>query len=134
MIYDLSASTWGPEEIEAIQRVIQSGQFTMGKETAQFEREFADYFGMRHAVMVNSGSSANLIAVAALFYKREKPLQRGDEAIVPAISWSTTFDPLQQYGLKLRLLFSRVSLKGPSIAQSCGRSRVRQLLSFTPAS
>jgi CDP-6-deoxy-D-xylo-4-hexulose-3-dehydrase len=104
MIYDLSASTWGPEEIEAIQRVIASGQFTMGKETAQFEREFADYFGMKHAVMVNSGSSANLIAVAALFYKRERPLQRGDEAIVPAISWSTTFDPLQQYGLRLRFV------------------------------
>ncbi|HEX4999461.1 MAG TPA: DegT/DnrJ/EryC1/StrS family aminotransferase [Terriglobia bacterium] len=104
MTYELSASTWGPEEIEAIRRVIDSGQFTMGPEVAQFEREFADYFGMKHAVMVNSGSSANLIAVSSLFYKRERPLRRGDEAIVPAISWSTTFDPLQQYGLKLRFV------------------------------
>jgi CDP-6-deoxy-D-xylo-4-hexulose-3-dehydrase len=55
-------------------------------------------------VMVNSGSSANLIAVASLFYKKERPLERGDEVIVPAISWSTTYHPLQQYGLKLRFV------------------------------
>jgi CDP-6-deoxy-D-xylo-4-hexulose-3-dehydrase len=61
-------------------------------------------FGVKHAVMVNSGSSANLVAVAALFYKRERPLRRGDEAIVPAIAWATTFHPLQQYGLRLRFL------------------------------
>ena len=51
--------------------------------------------------MVNSGSSANLVAVAALFYKKDRPLQRGDEVIVPAISWATTYHPLQQYGLRL---------------------------------
>jgi len=104
MFYELTASTWGAQEIDAIQRVIRSGQFTMGPEVAAFEREFADYFGMRFGVMVNSGSSANLISTAALFYKREAPLQRGDEAIVPAIAWSTTYHPLQQYGLKLRFV------------------------------
>src|SRR6202012_1395621 len=57
-----------------------------------------------YAVMVNSGSSANLVSVAALFYKKDRPLQRGDEVIVPAISWSTTYHPLQQYGLKLRFV------------------------------
>jgi CDP-6-deoxy-D-xylo-4-hexulose-3-dehydrase len=104
MFYDLAVSSWGPEEIDALHRVIRSGRLTMGEEVAAFEREFAAYFGMRHAVMVNSGSSANLISVAALFYKRHRPLQRGDEAIVPAISWSTTYHPLQQYGLKLRFV------------------------------
>ena len=54
--------------------------------------------------MVNSGSSANLVGVAALFHDRQRPLQRGDEVIVPAISWATTFHPLQQYGLKLRFV------------------------------
>ena len=50
--------------------------------------------------MVSSGSSANLVGVAALFYLRKhRPLQRGDEVIVPAISWATTYYPLQQYGL-----------------------------------
>ncbi|PYS41059.1 MAG: pyridoxamine 5-phosphate oxidase [Acidobacteria bacterium] len=104
MFYDLAVSTWGPEEIEAIRRTIAEGSFTMGEQVAAFEEEFARYFGMRYGVMVNSGSSANLIAVAALFYKTDRPLQRGDEVIVPAIAWSTTFHPLQQYGLKLRFV------------------------------
>lgn len=65
---------------------------------------FAAYHNRKYAVMVNSGSSANLLAVAALFYKKDRPLQRGDEVIVPAISWATTYHPLQQYGLKLKIL------------------------------
>ena len=76
----------------------------MGPEVAAFEEAFAAYHGKKNAVMVNSGSSANLIAVAALFHKKEKPLERGDEVIVPAVSWSTTYHPLQQYGLKLRFV------------------------------
>jgi CDP-6-deoxy-D-xylo-4-hexulose-3-dehydrase len=104
MFYELSASTWGPEEAEAIQYTLARGRFTMGEQVAAFEREFAAYFGMRHGVMVNSGSSADLIAVASLFFKKDHPLQRGDEVIVPAISWSTTYHPLHQYGLKLRFV------------------------------
>jgi CDP-6-deoxy-D-xylo-4-hexulose-3-dehydrase len=104
MFYDLAASSWGEEEIHALQCVIQGGRFTMGEQVAAFEREFAAYFGMRYGVMVNSGSSANLASIAALFYKHDRPLQRGDEVIVPAISWSTTYHPLQQYGLKLRFV------------------------------
>ncbi len=104
MFYELAASTWGSEEIEAIQRVIASDRFTMGENVKAMERAFAEYFGARYAVMVNSGSSANLAAVAALFYKKDRPLVRGDEVIVPAISWSTTYHPLQQYGLKLRFV------------------------------
>lgn len=104
MFYELAATTWGPEEIAAIERVVASGRFTMGEQVAAFEREFADYFGVKHGIMVNSGSSANLIGVAALAYKQERPLQRGDEVIVPAISWATTYHPLQQYGLKLRFV------------------------------
>jgi len=104
MFYELAASSWGPEEIEAMQRVIASGRFTMGEQVAAFEREFADYFGAKHGIMVNSGSSANLVGVAAFAYKKDRPLQRGDEVIVPAISWATTYHPLQQYGLKLRFV------------------------------
>lgn len=104
MRYELAASTWGEEEIAALQRVIASDRYSMGNEVAQFEHEFAAYFGAKHAAMVNSGSSANLVAVAALFYKKERPLQRGDEVIVPAVSWSTTYHPLQQYGLRLRFV------------------------------
>lgn len=104
MLYDLASTTWGPEEAEAIRRVVDLGYFTMGKHVRQFEEVFAAKFGMKHAVMVNSGSSANLIGVAALFHVTRRPLLRGDEVIVPALSWATTFHPLQQYGLKLRFV------------------------------
>lgn len=104
MFYELAVSTWGKEEIDAIQRVIASDRFTIGPSVAAFEEAFAAYHKRKYAVMVNSGSSANLLAVAALFYKKERPLQRGDEVIVPAISWATTYHPLQQYGLKLKIL------------------------------
>jgi CDP-6-deoxy-D-xylo-4-hexulose-3-dehydrase len=104
MFYDLASTTWGDEELAAIQRVCQSDRYTMGEEVKRFEDAFAAKFGMSHAVMVNSGSSANLVGVAALCYKRDRPLQRGDEVIVPAISWATTYHPLQQYGLRLRFV------------------------------
>ncbi|MEN9492669.1 MAG: hypothetical protein RJA63_3118 [Pseudomonadota bacterium] len=104
MYYDLAASTWGDEEIAALNRVIASNMFTMGENVRRFEQAFAAKFGKKHAVMVNSGSSANLVATGALAYRRHRPLQRGDEIIVPAISWSTTFYPFQQYGLKLRFV------------------------------
>jgi CDP-4-dehydro-6-deoxyglucose reductase, E1 len=104
MFYELAVSTWGAEELAAIERVVASNRFTMGPNVAAFEEAFAAYHGRKYAVMVNSGSSANLLCVAALFYTRERPLQRGDEVIVPAISWATTYHPLQQYGLKLKIL------------------------------
>src|SRR4029453_4945419 len=79
MFYELAAPNWGPEEYAAIERVVRSGQFTMADEVRRFEERFAEFHGCRHAVMVNSGSSANLLAVAALFYKKLNPLRAGDE-------------------------------------------------------
>src|SRR5438067_12881310 len=99
MRYELAAPTWGPEEFAAIDRVVARGRFTMGDEVAAFEREFADYFGSKYGVMVNSRSSANLVAVAALFYKPERPLQRCYAAIVPAVLSATSCHPLQQHRL-----------------------------------
>lgn len=104
MFFELASSSWGQEEIEAIQRVVDSGHFTMGDHVRRFEEGFARKFGVKHALMVSSGSTANLVGVAALFYKKHRPLQRGDEVIAPSISWATTYYPLQQYGLKLRFL------------------------------
>lgn len=104
MFYELASSTWGPEEKAAIATLLQEDRLTMGPAVRSFEREFAAKFGAKHAVMCNSGSSANLVAVAALFHVRDRPLQRGDEVIVPALSWATTYHPLQQYGLKLRFV------------------------------
>lgn len=102
--YPLASSTWGAEEKEAMYRVIESGMFTMGPEVAAFEQQFAQYIGSNNCVMVNSGSSANLLMVAALFYRKDNPLKRGDEVIVPAVSWSTTYFPLYQYGLKIKFI------------------------------
>jgi len=104
MFWDLAADTWGQEERAAIERVMESGRYTIGPEVKAFEQAFADYHGVKYGIMVNSGSSANLISVASLFHVREAPLMPGDEVIVPAISWSTTYHPLQQYGLKLKFV------------------------------
>lgn len=104
--YPLATSSWGEEERLAMQSVIELGMFTMGKHVAEFEKKFADYVGSKYCVMVNSGSSANLLMVAALFYTHnpELKLMRGDEVIVPAVSWSTTYYPLYQYGLKIKFV------------------------------
>ncbi|WP_084540141.1 DegT/DnrJ/EryC1/StrS family aminotransferase [Azorhizobium doebereinerae] len=104
--FPLSVSTWNNAEVSAIQRVLQSGQYTMGPEVSLFEKEFSAYFGSRYAVMVNSGSSANLLMIAALRYVKDLSyrLSPGDEVIVPAIAWATSFYPLYQYGLRLRFV------------------------------
>jgi len=104
--FPLATASWGQEEADAMQRVIASGMFTMGANVQAFERDFAKYVGSKHCVMVNSGSSANLLMVAALFYTKNSKLKlkRGDEVIVPAVSWSTTYYPLYQYGLKIKFV------------------------------
>jgi CDP-6-deoxy-D-xylo-4-hexulose-3-dehydrase len=106
MNYPLASSTWDQAELNAIQSVIDSNMYTMGKQVAEYEKRFAEYFGSQYAVMVSSGSTANLIMIAALFYTQNESLKlkRGDEVIVPAVSWSTTYYPLYQYGLKLKFV------------------------------
>jgi len=102
MKYSLCDSTWGKEEYNALNRVIKSDRFSMGKEVQQFEYDFARKMDKKYAIMSNSGSSANLLAIAALIYSDY--LKKGDEVIVPAVSWSTTYYPLTQHGLKLRFV------------------------------
>lgn len=99
MTYSLCDDPWGNEEIEAIHAVIKSGMYTMGSYVKEFETEFARKFGSKHAVMVSSGSAANLLTVATLVYSGR--LERGSEVLVPAVSWSTTYFPLEQFGMKL---------------------------------
>lgn len=102
--FPLATPSWDQKEIEAIHRVIASGNYSMGKEVFSFEEEFAKYTGAKYCVMVNSGSSANLIMVGAMFYKKNNPWKIGDEVIVPAVSWPTTYYPLYQYGLKIKFV------------------------------
>ena len=104
--FPLATTTWGNQEYAVMQHVIDSGMFTMGPKVNAFESEFAKYIGSKFCVMVNSGSSAILLMVAALFYSKNPltKLKRGDEVIVPAVSWSTTYYPLYQYGLKIKFV------------------------------
>ena len=102
--YPLACTSWDEMELEAMQRVIASGNFSMGVEVECFENRFSAALGSKYSVMVNSGSSANLLMVASLFFRKDSPLKPGDEVIVPAVSWSTTYFPLQQYGLKLKFV------------------------------
>jgi len=104
--WDLASSSWDSDEYEAIQDVIRSGFFSMGAKTQEFEKEFAKWAGRKFAVMVNSGSSANLVAASALRYVRDSdasPDEKGllGEVIVPSVSWSTTFFPFFQNRYKL---------------------------------
>jgi len=104
--FPLATPSWGPEEYGAIDNVIKSGMFTMSSNVKQFERNFSSYFGSKYCVMVNSGSSAILLMIASLFYTKNSKikLKVGDEVIVPAVSWSTTYFPLYQYGLKIKFV------------------------------
>jgi len=104
--FPLATSSWDEAEYKAMQDVIASGQFSMGPKVQACEEQFAAYSGTRYAVMCNSGSSANLLMIAALRFTSNPALrlERGDEVIVPAVSWSTTYSPLEQYGLHLRFV------------------------------
>ena len=104
MDYPLATTTWDHREYEAMERVISSGNFTMGEEVRAFESGFASAFDSRHAVMSNSGSSANLLALAAVRYSSLNPPEHRDEVIVPAVSWSTTYYPIAQLGFKLKFV------------------------------
>lgn len=96
----LHEPTFAAEEIIAALDCLLTTQVTMGPKVKAFEREFADKYGFRHGVMNNSGSSANLLAVAALANPAlPDGLKPGDEVIVPALSWSTTVWPIIQLGL-----------------------------------
>jgi CDP-6-deoxy-D-xylo-4-hexulose-3-dehydrase len=99
----LTTNLLGEAEISAAKAVLDSGFLTMGKLCQRFEQDFAAYIGAKHAVMVNSGSSANLLAMFALTNPLLEPqgrrrLQPRDEVIVPALSWSTTIWPVVQAG------------------------------------
>ena len=102
MKLELGFQGYGAAEIREVNDCLNSGDVTMGKRVMRFERMFAEYVGVKHAVMVNSGSSANLLAVAALIEAGILP--RGVEVPVPALTWPTTLWPVIQNGMTVRLL------------------------------
>ena len=97
--HPMAESTWLAEEVQAGIDVLRSGITTMGRITAEYERKFASYIGTKYAVACNSGSSANLLMVAAWTLRYGK-----GTVIVPALAWATSYSPFQQYGWKLRFV------------------------------
>tara|TARA_B100001057_G_scaffold500990_1_gene619516 strand:- start:6337 stop:7512 length:1176 start_codon:yes stop_codon:yes gene_type:complete len=106
MSYKLASSTWDDKEIKAIHQVIDSNNYTMGEKVEECEKNFSHFVGSKYALMTSSGSTANLLMIASMFHTKDEKrrLKRGDEIIVPAVSWSTTYFPLQQHGLKVKFV------------------------------
>ena len=104
MFYPLAQSTWDEEEHHAIIQQLNTGQLTMGKNVENFEKDFANFVGTKYAIMVNSGSSANLLIVSAITLLSKYDFKKGDEIIVPALGWSTSFSPFTQHGIKLKFV------------------------------
>src|SRR3990172_4588299 len=95
----LTVPSYGWEEVwEALDSML-SRRVTIGEKVRRFEAMFARYIGVRHAVMVNSGSSANLLALSILSNPlAPRPIQPGDEVITPAVTWATTVFPIINVG------------------------------------
>jgi CDP-6-deoxy-D-xylo-4-hexulose-3-dehydrase len=91
----LNAPTYGAEEVNEALESLLTTWVTMGKRVSEFERLFSEYTGMKYGLMVNSGSSANLIALSVLMNPLLKnPIKPGEEIIAPACTWSTTIYPI----------------------------------------
>jgi len=105
IIYPLIDEAFSSVDICKGIEVLLSGQLTMSEITREFEYEFAKYIGTKYALMVNSGSSANLLAAFALVNPRKKNfLKRDNEFLIPVLCWSTSLWPLVQAGLKPRFV------------------------------
>jgi len=101
MKYPLLSNAFSESDILEGQKILKSKQITMSSKTKLFEKKFAEYIGSKFALMVNSGSSANLLALSLLTNPmRKKRLNPGDEVIVPVVCWSTSLWPIIQHGLK----------------------------------
>ena len=99
--YDLLENGFSNEDISIGKKVLNSKRITMASYTRKFELVFARKLGAKYALMVNSGSSANLLATFAAGNPLKKNhLNRGDEVLIPALCWSTSVWPLVQFGLK----------------------------------
>ena len=92
----LQVPTFGKEDIDNINEVLSSNNVTMGSKTKSFQLRWNEWLGSAHSTFVNSGSSANLLMIQLLLSKRGKyQLKKGDEILVPAVTWSTTIFPIR---------------------------------------
>src|SRR2546426_9807457 len=95
----LTVPTYGSEEVEEAVDSLLSTWVTMGAKVKKFEEAFAQYNGSKHAVMVNSGSSANLLALSVITNSLlPDHIEKGSEIITPAVTWATTVYPIADVG------------------------------------
>ena len=112
--YPLIENPFSKRDIEMAIKTLKSKNLTMGKETKRFEKFFSKKIGSKYALMLNSGSSANLLALKCLTNPLKKNhIKAGSECLVPALCWSTTFWPIIQSNLVPK--FIDVNLKNFSI-------------------
>ena len=130
--FPLVDSSYDNEEIISCIATLLSGQLTMGPQVRAFEAQFAQFCGAPYAVMVNSGSSANLLAVSALVNPlRKGHLKPGDKVAVPAVCWSTSLWPIIQMGLTPVLVDvdpETLNLSIPSFKQALSRHELRAVM------
>jgi len=113
--YPLLENAFSNDDINKAMQVLKSRHITMSKKTKEFEKYFAEKLNSKYALMVNSGSSAVLLAFALLTNnKRKKKLKKNDEVLVPAVCWSTTFWPIVQCGLKPKFIDVDLKTYSPS--------------------
>jgi CDP-4-dehydro-6-deoxyglucose reductase, E1 len=103
--------SFGEEEIKAVEESLRDGWLAgFGPRTVEFEEKIAKEFGKKYGVFVNSGSSACLLALAAL------DLEKGSEVITPALTFSTTLAPILQLGYKPKFIDSELTTYVPSVS------------------
>ena len=101
VVYPLVKNPFSSTDIAEGIKVLRSKQLTLGKKTLELENFFKKKFNLKYCSMVNSGSSANLLAFQTLTNPfRDKKLFKNDEVLVPALCWPTTFWPIIQSNLK----------------------------------
>ncbi len=110
MTYKLVENTIGISEKKALKKLIsEEKQLTYSSNVKKLENKIAKIHKRKYCIMVNSGSSANLLGISSAIYSKNIKINKNDEVIVPTLSWSTTYAPLIQYGLKLRFVDIKIS-------------------------
>ena len=112
--YPLIENPYRKRDINEAIKVLKSKKLTIGPVTDKFQKNFTRKLGSKFSLMVNSGSSANLLALQCLINPyRKKRLKPGDEVLIPSLCWSTSLWPIIQSGLKPK--FVDIDLKSLNI-------------------
>ena len=99
--YPLIDNPYRPKDINQAIKILRSSKITSGPKTLEFQNKFSKKIKTNYSLLVNSGSSANLLAMQCLINPyRKKRLKIGDEILIPSLCWSTSLWPIIQSGLK----------------------------------